>query len=56
MDGVIAEGVPVLRDKTQGCGLPIMYGCTNFCSIASCPTFAAGSAAGKKGIIDEARE
>lgn len=37
MDGVIAEGVPVLRDDERRAWLPVMYGCNNFCSYCIVP-------------------
>lgn len=37
MDGIIAEGLPVVRDDTKKAFLPIMYGCNNFCSYCIVP-------------------
>ena len=36
-DGVIAEGLPVLRDGSFKAWLPIMYGCNNFCTYCIVP-------------------
>ncbi len=36
-DGVIAEGLPVVRDNLENAWLPIMYGCDNFCSYCVVP-------------------
>ncbi len=36
-DGVIAEGLPILRDGTSKAWIPIMYGCNNFCSYCIVP-------------------
>ena len=36
-DGIIAEGLPVVRDDTRKAFLPIMYGCNNFCSYCIVP-------------------
>ena len=36
-DGVIAEGIPTLRDGSFKAWLPIMYGCNNFCTYCIVP-------------------
>ena len=36
-DGVIAEGIPVLRDGSFKAWLPIMYGCNNYCTYCIVP-------------------
>ncbi len=36
-DGMIAEGIPTLRDGSSKAWVPIMYGCNNFCSYCIVP-------------------
>ncbi|MBD5129837.1 MAG: tRNA (N6-isopentenyl adenosine(37)-C2)-methylthiotransferase MiaB [Ruminococcaceae bacterium] len=36
-DGVIAEGLPVLRENALKASIPIMYGCNNFCTYCIVP-------------------
>lgn len=36
-EGIIAEGLPVERDRGAKAWLPIMYGCNNFCSYCIVP-------------------
>ncbi len=36
-DGVIAEGLPILRENALKVSIPIMYGCNNFCTYCIVP-------------------
>ncbi len=57
IDGEIAEGVPVYRDRSAKAWLPIMYGCDNFCSYCIVP-YVRGRERSRKpeDIISEAKQ
>ena len=56
-DGVIAEGLPILRDGSSKAWIPIMYGCNNFCSYCIVP-YVRGRERSRKSedIINEVRD
>lgn len=57
IDGEIAEGIPVYRDRSAKAWLPIMYGCDNFCSYCIVP-YVRGRERSRKpeDIISEAKQ
>lgn len=57
IDGEIAEGLPVYRDRSAKAWLPIMYGCDNFCSYCIVP-YVRGRERSRKpeDIISEAKQ
>lgn len=56
-DGMIAEGIPCLRDGSSKAWVPIMYGCNNFCSYCIVP-YVRGRERSRRScdIISEVRE
>lgn len=56
-DGVIAEGMPNVRDSGENAWLPIMYGCNNFCSYCVVP-YVRGRERSREPetVLNEARE
>ncbi|MEE1280282.1 MAG: tRNA (N6-isopentenyl adenosine(37)-C2)-methylthiotransferase MiaB [Oscillospiraceae bacterium] len=57
VDGLIAEGIPALRDGSSKAWVPVMYGCNNFCSYCIVP-YVRGRERSRKSsdIIAEVRE
>lgn len=56
-DGVIAEGIPSVRDSSFKAFIPIMYGCNNFCSYCIVPHVRGRERSRKMDdILSEARE
>ncbi len=55
-DGVIAEGLPKVKDSGENAWLPVMYGCNNFCSYCIVP-YVRGRERSREPqvIIDEAK-
>ena len=55
-DGVIAEGLPAVRDSSFKAFIPIMYGCNNFCTYCIVPYVRGRERSRKKDdIIAEAK-
>lgn len=56
-DGVIAEGIPSVRDSSFKAFIPIMYGCNNFCSYCIVPHVRGRERSRKMGdVLSEAQE
>ena len=56
-EGVIAEGLPTVRDSGENAWLPIMYGCNNFCSYCIVPHVRGRERSRRpEVIIDEAKK
>ncbi|MBE6788175.1 MAG: tRNA (N6-isopentenyl adenosine(37)-C2)-methylthiotransferase MiaB [Ruminococcaceae bacterium] len=56
-EGIIAEGLPILRDGSSKAWIPIMYGCNNFCSYCIVPYVRGRERSRKSGdIIAEVKE
>ncbi len=56
-DGVIAEGLPTVKDSGDNAWLPIMYGCNNFCSYCIVPHVRGRERSREPNVIlDEAKQ